>query len=74
MLWQVDIYPARGHLDRAAAEVVADAADLGFEKLEVATSRGYLLEGDLNPEQIRTITSQLLVDPVVERTVVAPCR
>ena len=72
MLWQVDIYPARGHLDRAAAEMVADAADLGFEKLEVATSRGYLLEGDLNSEQIRTITSQLLVDPVVERTVVAP--
>ncbi|MDG2407795.1 MAG: phosphoribosylformylglycinamidine synthase subunit PurL [Pirellulales bacterium] len=72
MLWQVDIYPAHGHLDRSAVEVINDATDLGFEQLEVVTSRGYLLEGDLNAEQIRTITDQLLVDPVVERTVVAP--
>ena len=72
MLWQVDIYPAHGHLDRSAVEVINDATDLGFEQLEVVTSRGYLLEGDLNADQIRTITDQLLVDPVVERTVVAP--
>ena len=72
MLWQVDIYPAHGHLDRSAVEIINDATDLGFENLEVVTSRGYLLEGDLNADQIRTITDQLLVDPVVERTVVAP--
>ncbi len=72
MLWQVDIYPLRGHHDRSATEVIADATDLGFENLEIVTSRGYLLEGDLNPEQIQIITDQLLVDPVVERTVVAP--
>ena len=72
MLWEVDIYPASGQADREASEVVADAADLGFSGLEIATSRGYLLEGDLHPEDVRRIADQLLGDPVVERTVVAP--
>ena len=72
MLWQVDIYPAPGQLDRSADEIGTDAADLGFGELAVFTSRGYLLQGDLDATQIQTITDQLLVDPVVERTVFAP--
>ena len=32
MLWQVDIYPAHGHLDRSAVEIINDATDLGFEQ------------------------------------------
>ena len=38
MLWEVDIYPASGQADREASEVAADAADLGFSDLEIATS------------------------------------
>ena len=72
MLWQVDIYPAPGQLDRSANEIGADAADLGFGELAVLTSRGYLLQGDLKAAQIQTIIDQLLVDPVVEQAVFAP--
>ena len=72
MLWEVDIYPAGGQTDREATELAADAADLGFAGLEIATSRGYLLEGDLKLQQVQSIADQLLVDPVVERTVLAP--
>ena len=72
MLWQVDIYPAPGQLDRSANEIGTDAADLGFGELPVLTSRGYLLQGDLDATQIQTIIDQLLVDPVVEQAIFAP--
>ncbi|MEC8338520.1 MAG: AIR synthase-related protein, partial [Planctomycetota bacterium] len=72
MLWQVDIYPAPGQLDRSANEISTDAADLGFGELPVLTSRGYLLQGDLDATQIQTIIDQLLVDPVVEQAIFAP--
>ena len=72
MLWQVDIYPAPGQLDRSSVEIRIDATDLGFGDLKIFTSRCYLLQGDLEAEQIQTIVDQLLVDPVVEQVVFAP--
>ena len=72
MLWQVDIYPAPGQLDRSSVEIRIDATDLGFGDLKIFTSRCYLLQGDLEAEQIQTIVDQLLVDSVVEQVVFAP--
>ena len=73
MLWEVDIYPAEGQPDLLARRVAGDAADLGLhDKLPVAAARGYLLQGKLNAEQVARLARELLSDPIVERTVVAP--
>ena len=71
-LWEVDIYPADSQPDRKAERVAAEAAELGVvENLSLKTARGFLLEGDLTPEQVLTIAERLLANAVVERTVVA---
>ena len=70
-LWEVDIYPLSEDADRMARNIAADAADLGVaENLQVAAARGYLLQGNLQPEEVERIARQLLADEVVERTVV----
>jgi phosphoribosylformylglycinamidine synthase len=73
MLWEVDIYPAEGQPDRAARSVAADAADLRLaENLPVVAASGYLIQGDLNRDDVERLARELLADPVVERAVVAP--
>jgi phosphoribosylformylglycinamidine synthase subunit PurSL len=73
MLWEVDIYAAEGQPDLIAQQTAADAADMGLvENLAVTAGRGYLVQGDLNAEQVHKIAAELLADTVVERTVVAP--
>lgn len=73
MLWEVDIYAAKGQPDLIAQQTAADAADMGLaENLAVTAGRGYLVQGDLSAEQVNKIAAELLADTVVERTVVAP--
>ncbi len=73
MLWEVDIYPAEGQPDRAARSVAADAADLGLaQDLPVTASSGYLIQGELSRADVERLARELLADPVVERSVVAP--
>ncbi|MFV2066536.1 MAG: phosphoribosylformylglycinamidine synthase subunit PurL [Pirellulales bacterium] len=74
MLWEIDIYPLDGQPDRLAAEILAEANDLGLgEDLTVQTARGYLIEAEsLTLEQAERFARELLADGVVERTVVAP--
>ena len=49
MLWEVDIYPARGLSDRTGSAVAAAAAELGLaDGLRVAAAHGYLIEGPLD--------------------------
>lgn len=72
-LWQIDIYPAPGHPDPLAQSVALDAADLGLgQRLQVATARGYLVQGPLTPPEATRLAAELFADHVVERTVVAP--
>ena len=71
MLWEVDIYPARGQPDLAAEAMAGEAHDLGLESLQLLTGRGYLIEGQLDRSQVQQIAEQLLADRVVETTVVA---
>ncbi|MEX2118079.1 MAG: phosphoribosylformylglycinamidine synthase subunit PurL [Pirellulales bacterium] len=74
MLWQVDIYPAPGQPDMAAARVAGEAADLGLaSQLEVTAAHGYLVQGDLDRRQVERLACELFSDPVVERTVVGQC-
>src|SRR3990172_10987509 len=73
MPWEIDIYPAEGQPDLIGDQVAADAADLGLAKhLAVAAARGYLIQGELDQEEVVRIAHELLADRVVERTVVAP--
>jgi phosphoribosylformylglycinamidine synthase len=75
MLWEVDIHPAAGQPDRAGRRVLADAAELGLARnFRVAAARGFLIEGDLDRKQAARLARELLSDPVVETTVVAPIK
>ena len=71
-LWEVDIYPADGQPDIIGDAVSQDARDLGLsDSVRVHAARGYLLQGDLNQQQIAQAASQLLADDVVERSTIA---
>jgi len=70
MLWEVDIYPGEGHLDRAAERIAADAAELGLGDVRLAAAHGYLVQGSLGRGEIDRLACELLADTVVERTVV----
>jgi phosphoribosylformylglycinamidine synthase len=72
MLWEVDIYPANGEPDRGGEAVAAAAAELGIaERLTVAASYGYLIQGPLDQAQVERIARELLSDGIVERPFVA---
>ncbi len=73
MLWEIDIYPAHGQPDLIGDQVAGDTADLGLAaSLAVSAARGYLVQAELEREQVMRIAHELLADRVVERTVVAP--
>jgi len=73
MLWEVDIYPRPDQPNLAALRVKAEAADLGVDSsLGVTAGWGYLLQGDLDRSQVLRVAHELLADPIVEETVVAP--
>ncbi len=73
MLWEVDIYPADGQPDLLAQQVAGEAPDAGLPaNIDVRAARGYLVQGAIDRPHIERIARELLADPVVERTVVAP--
>jgi phosphoribosylformylglycinamidine synthase len=69
MLWEIDIHPAVGQPDRAAARVAAAARELGLaDDLQVETARGFLVQGkSLDRQTVERFAGGLLVDAVVER-------
>lgn len=72
-IWQVDIYPAPGQPDLAAARIAADAADMHLaESLGIVAGRGYLLQGAISRREAERAARQLLADGVVERYSLAP--
>ncbi len=77
-IWQVDIFPKAGHPDRLAEEIMDSVRDLQLpESIQIAVTKGFLLQGPLNRTQVDQIVSSLLVDSVVEQCLVAeigdPC-
>src|SRR5262245_48372509 len=72
MLWEIDIHPAEGQPDRAAKRVAKMASELGLaENVQVATARGYLVQGEsLDRNAVETLARELLTDSVVERAAV----
>jgi phosphoribosylformylglycinamidine synthase len=72
-LWEIDIHPAAGEVDRAALRVASAARELGLaENLQVAAARGFLVEAKrLDLSQAARLANELIADLVVETPVVA---
>ncbi|MEZ6088995.1 MAG: phosphoribosylformylglycinamidine synthase subunit PurL [Pirellulaceae bacterium] len=71
-LWQIDIYPREGTIDREGARVAEEIVELGLaEQLTVSMSRSFLIEGTLDSDAIQAITENVLQDPVTQRSVAA---
>ncbi len=69
MLWQIEIRPKSQFPDRGAAELTAQAAELGLARsLVCATAHGFLVEGPLSRQQIDRVAAELLVDTIVEQS------
>lgn len=68
MLWQIEISPRRNDSElariRELHQLLTASED---DALLESTSRGYLLEGELDEEQARTLMTNLLVDSIVEQ-------
>jgi phosphoribosylformylglycinamidine synthase len=70
-LWEIDIYPAAGQVDRPAARIAAEAADLGLhETVSLSAAHGYLLQADVDLRQLETLARTVLADDVLERALV----
>ncbi len=73
MLWEIDLHPREGVVDREAAGVRDDAAELGIaDRLEIRSARGFLIESpSLQPAEVEKLASDLFADRIVERPVCA---
>src|SRR5262245_41215315 len=73
MLWHLQIDPAAGNADREGARIAAEAAELGLlGPWRVSASRGFLLAGSLDVEDVLRAARAVLVDPVVAPFAVQP--
>jgi phosphoribosylformylglycinamidine synthase subunit PurSL len=71
-LWEIDIHPAAGQVDVAGKALSAEARDLGLDAhLTIAASHGFLIQGDLSEEQVRSAAALLLADSITESTTIA---
>ncbi|MBL9163308.1 MAG: phosphoribosylformylglycinamidine synthase subunit PurL [Planctomycetaceae bacterium] len=68
MLWEIDLHPRAGLPDLDADGVANDVIALRLaQKVRVASSRGYLVQGpDLSPERIERLARELFADTVAE--------
>lgn len=71
MLWEVEIRPAHGEVDRDGQRVLAESKGLGLTSVtSVAATRSFLLQGDLDESTVSQIGKTLLVDPVTETSTI----
>lgn len=67
MLWEVEIRPAEGQVDREGERVRQQCAVLGAQSVQsIRSARSFLIQGDLDAGQVRRCAETLLADPVVE--------
>ncbi len=73
MLWEVEIHPAAGQVDREGARVLSEARALRLGSINaVRGARSFLIEGDADAAAIEQRALGLLVDSVVETCSVHP--
>ncbi len=67
MLWEVEIRPAAGQVDREGARVLAECSGLGLQSVSaVEAARSFLLQGELADDVVTRISKKLLADGVAE--------
>lgn len=71
-LWQIDIYPAEGQIDRDGRRTTEEISELGLGDVGVDRARSFLVQGKLDGSQVQTLATTLLADGVTEFPVVAP--
>ncbi len=71
-LWQIDIYPAEGQVDRDAMRTAEEIAELGLgQNVTVAFAKSFLVQGNFARDEAIRLADMLLCDSVTERSVVA---
>jgi len=65
MIWRIDVFPQQ---EAPSKDLIAQIKDLGIEKdVRVFCKKVYFIEGSFSKNDIETIASSLLIDPVTER-------
>lgn len=64
MLWEVDVHDRQN--DTSAQDLVTAANDLGFNVHSAHAATGWLIEGDMDLNEIQQIGVRLFTDPVTE--------
>jgi phosphoribosylformylglycinamidine synthase len=73
MLWEVEIRPAAGEVDREGQHILGGARRVGARTVAtVAAGRSYLVEGDLDAAAVQRRAVPLLADSVTETATVHP--
>tara|TARA_R110002049_G_scaffold185580_3_gene353838 strand:+ start:78863 stop:81820 length:2958 start_codon:yes stop_codon:yes gene_type:complete len=71
-LWQIDIYPAEGQVDRESLRTAEEISELGLgDQVSVTCARGFLVQGNFALEEAKRLAETLLSDRVTETSVVA---
>jgi phosphoribosylformylglycinamidine synthase len=71
-LWQIDIYPAEGQVDREAIRISEEIAELGLgDHVSISFAKGFLVQGNFAYDEATRLAETLLCDGVTERSVVA---
>ncbi|WP_146372309.1 phosphoribosylformylglycinamidine synthase subunit PurL [Symmachiella macrocystis] len=67
MLWEVEIEPADGQVDREGNRVLQECRVLGAASVsDVRTARSFLIQGELDADNVNRVAESLLADTVVE--------
>ena len=67
MLWEVEIRPAAGQVDREGERILAECSGLGLGSVSTVTAaRSFLLQGDLDEADVDRLGRNLLADGVAE--------
>ena len=70
MLWEIEIRPVEGEIDREAARILAEARALGAGSItRVQAARSFLIEGELDEAVVNNLAVPLLADHIVETAV-----
>jgi len=67
MIWRVEVRVKEGFLDTQGQSIARDITDLGLGVSQVRVVAVFLLEGNISREEIKLISDELLVDPIVEQ-------
>ena len=71
-LWQIDIYPAEGQIDRESIRICEEISELGMDAdVSLSVAKGFLIQGNFALDDAQRLAETLLCDGVTERSVVA---